>query len=471
MFTYINERNVDQIQFKTCHYCFTYYCSRDCRLLDWSVHKTTRCYYGRLSSICKRILSKIGRNYRLRLQLSKIAKTAFISTGKRGFVWLDFKSAKEAQLFLEQPIVFDDDQKQQQQQQAFNESGFNSSRMNFSDAAAESDRQKLSDFLFYFGNNLLPKYVCYENENRVIEKMVKSSVFNKHDAYLDDDIDIGGGDCGNRGSSRPKPEKSEIILSKLFYYMITQKALGDGEGTDDEYEKFKEMCFNYDTFNEFILVLSIQTNNNEVPVDLYPRKINSFKRKYVLKFMKLSIIKEKVLKEKSVVGVEETMMQTTSTSTTTGGRSTSTSAPLDKSTSENEYSSASGTLILTSLSNPTFGRKTSEEEGEEESNDEAKRKKEEENRQLFLVNLLTEFQSRGIDLKIKFPKLYRDLLSYVDQNTHLSPVCLFPRDLTKNNLFMCLIVPNSEPATNAWLYESNEDIEKNLKLKDFLYIA
>ena len=105
----VDKKLADELYFKLCHYCLTYYCSRECRKYDWQNHKLNACYYGNLSSICKRILSKVGRCFRLRVQLSKISKTAYLSTLKRGFVWLDFSTKNETEKFLNEPIAFDDE--------------------------------------------------------------------------------------------------------------------------------------------------------------------------------------------------------------------------------------------------------------------------------------------------------------------------------------------------------------------------
>ncbi|CAF1086106.1 unnamed protein product [Brachionus calyciflorus] len=79
-----------------------------------------------------------------------------------------------------------------------------------------------------------------------------------------------------------------------------------------------------------------------------------------------------------------------------------------------------------------------------------------ESRQLFLANLLNEFNTKGINLREKYPKIYRDLCLYVEENRHFTPLCLFPRDLNCNNLFMCLIMPGSEPITyDAWVNMSS----------------
>jgi hypothetical protein len=54
------------------------------------------CKKFNLNSVRNRILSKAGRNARLRAQLSKLAKRILLSTGQRGFVWLDFDSFDSA---------------------------------------------------------------------------------------------------------------------------------------------------------------------------------------------------------------------------------------------------------------------------------------------------------------------------------------------------------------------------------------
>jgi hypothetical protein len=369
----------NELNFKQCHYCQTNYCSKECRKNDWQNHKLTDCYYGNLSSLCKRILSKIGRCYRLRMQLSKISKTAYLSTLKRGFVWLDFSSKNEAQSFCSEPIVLDDSLTQQQQ------------KLNTSST--------LSDFLFYFGNNLLPKYVCFEN-------------FDKD--HLDDDK-----------LSSQSIERNDLILKSLFNIKKINFELND-------YNNFKNLCLNYDPKNEFILLISIQTNSNDIQKNLKPNNKYTY-NKYVLKYMKFKFVDKET---KSILKKKQDTEQKDVNSTLMN---------------EIDTSATSATLILTSLC------KTNDVENDEE------------NRQLFMANLMTEFETRGINIRLKFPKLYRDLSAYVENNKPLTPLCLFPRDLNSNNLFVCLIVPNSEPSNYSWMYE--DDVEKNLNLANYLFIA
>ena len=75
---------------------------------------------------------------------------------------------------------------------------------------------------------------------------------------------------------------------------------------------------------------------------------------------------------------------------------------------------------------------------------------------------MCNFRDRGINLRASYPKIYTDLCRYVEEGKSFAPVCLFPRDLNKNNLFMCLIMPNSDPANYSWFY----DYEQKLEMED-----
>ena len=394
----VDHELANELNFKLCHYCLTYYCSKECRKYDWPNHKLSICYFGNLSSLCKRILSKIGRCLRLRIQLSKISKTAYMSTAKRGFVWLDFPNKKEAQIFFHEPIAIDD---------------------NIFQDFHDSNSNELSDFLFYFGNNLLPKYVCFENSDQ--------NVFHAED-----------------NSKKELFERNDFILKSLFN-------LNDIRNLND-YNSFKRLCMEYDPKSEFILLISIQTDSN----DMGNCKLTANKyvyNKYVIKYMKLKYMemnskskKQQSIKYKTDSSFIESSLLTVSMLPDGEQR------PDELKVIDDFDVGRSATLIVTSLNKL------------EENN-------EDENRQIFMANLMTEFETRGIDIRLKFPNLYRDLCAYVEQNKSFAPVCIFPRDVNKNNLFMCLIVPSSEPSNYSWIYEDNKNLENNLHLSNYLYIA
>lgn len=309
--------------YKTCHHCNVYYCSTQCRQLDWSAHKND-CFIGKLNSSCKRILSKVNRNFLLRNELSKTARTAHLGTLQRGFVWLDFLSEESALEFMSKPI---------------------------------DSNENENNFLIYFGNNLLPKYVCYD-PNECLQS--------KNNITLN-------------------------LFSNQYIYDLSKHDAND-------FITFNKLCLEYDPLNEFILLVSVKMDEST----------------HVLRFSKIKFVQEN---RKEITSL------------------------------------ASDTLILTG-----FKSENSTEVGLED-------------RRIFLANLLCEFETRGIELRSKFPKLYRDLCLYVEDNTHFTPVCLFPRDLNKNNLFMCLIMPNSEQCNYSWLYDyENEKINSKKNLCNYLYI-
>ena len=312
----------NELLFKSCHYCNTFYCSRACRQNDWPEHKTTKCAYGRTHAFCKRILTKVGRHcVELRAEISKLARAAYVSTCEtRGFVWLDFGSSDEAQQFLYKPL----------------------------------NACKLSNFLFYFGDNLLPKYVCYKADNECRATLVK----------------------------------------QLFVDYSNQTS------------EFNQLCKTYDPSKELILLVSIKMNDEVSGIEEAPP--------YAVKFMKMKLYfgQEKGVYVKETLIPDDTDLPTT--------------------------------LILTSLKRDDTNEMTSGED-----------------RELFMANLLNEFQMRGIKIREKYPKIYRNLCLYVDENRPFTPCCLFPRDLTTNNLFMCLIMPNTESTNYAWLYENEMRDEFN----------
>jgi hypothetical protein len=378
--------------FKSCHYCYTFYCSKECRQQDWPQHKSKKCYYGRLSSLCKKSVVRVGRNADLRDELSKIAFNAYQRTMQRGFIWLDFSSANEAQQFLIQPI----------------------------------NVCRLSNFLFYFGDNLLPKYVCFtpgyklNNINDELNRHVPSQTLN------------------------------EIVMSQLFqnYFDSTNENRKSSKNKlkDDEFEEFASLCNSYDPMREFVLLVSIKANPNQLDENYEPRKNQHINKKgmFVSKFMKMSLYSKDEHSNK-ICGIKSSKKELT-----IKDDKTELSEKIDLLKIEHQQKqeqSTPVTLILTSINR-------------NENSDE--------DRQLFLANLINEFDSRGIKLRDQYPKIYRDLCMYVEENRPFTPVCLFPRDVNTNNLFMCLIMPNSEAVqSHSWLFN---DVNNSVDLANSNYI-
>ncbi|XP_045145281.1 apical junction component 1 homolog [Echinops telfairi] len=63
------------LYFKSCHSCYTYYCSRLCRREDWDAHKA-RCVYGRVGSVCRHVLQFCRDSGPVHRAFSRIARVA-----------------------------------------------------------------------------------------------------------------------------------------------------------------------------------------------------------------------------------------------------------------------------------------------------------------------------------------------------------------------------------------------------------
>ncbi|NWV58736.1 AJM1 protein, partial [Malurus elegans] len=87
------------LYFKSCHSCYTYYCSRHCRREDWDTHKAS-CVYGRVGSVCRHVLQFCRENTEVHKAFSRIAKVGYLSRG-RGVLFLGFPNAGSAENFLQ----------------------------------------------------------------------------------------------------------------------------------------------------------------------------------------------------------------------------------------------------------------------------------------------------------------------------------------------------------------------------------
>ncbi|CAG5869793.1 unnamed protein product [Menidia menidia] len=87
------------LYFKSCHSCYTYYCSRNCRREDWDVHKES-CLYGRIGSTCRHIIKHCRETVEVHKSFSRIAKVGYLSRG-RGVLFLGFPNPASSSNFLQ----------------------------------------------------------------------------------------------------------------------------------------------------------------------------------------------------------------------------------------------------------------------------------------------------------------------------------------------------------------------------------
>uniref|UniRef100_A0A3Q1HWJ2 Apical junction molecule ajm1 alpha/beta domain-containing protein n=1 Tax=Anabas testudineus TaxID=64144 RepID=A0A3Q1HWJ2_ANATE len=87
------------LYFKSCHSCYTYYCSRNCRREDWDIHKES-CLYGRIGSSCRHIIKHCRETVEVHKAFSRIAKVGYLSRG-RGVLFLGFPNPAASSDFLQ----------------------------------------------------------------------------------------------------------------------------------------------------------------------------------------------------------------------------------------------------------------------------------------------------------------------------------------------------------------------------------
>ncbi|KAM6985559.1 apical junction component 1 homolog [Aplochiton taeniatus] len=87
------------LYFKSCHSCYTYYCSRNCRREDWDTHKES-CLYGRIASVCRHIIKHCRETVDIHKAFSRVAKVGFLSRG-RGVLFLGFPNPGSSTSFLQ----------------------------------------------------------------------------------------------------------------------------------------------------------------------------------------------------------------------------------------------------------------------------------------------------------------------------------------------------------------------------------
>lgn len=79
-------------------------------------------------------------------------------------------------------------------------------------------------------------------------------------------------------------------------------------------------------------------------------------------------------------------------------------------------------------------------------------------RQVFFAKLQVELRERGIEIEQHYPELYHKLCNYISTNSQqeyilpFTPICLFMKHRHTQQLFMCVITPESEP-DRSWLLD------------------
>ncbi len=79
-------------------------------------------------------------------------------------------------------------------------------------------------------------------------------------------------------------------------------------------------------------------------------------------------------------------------------------------------------------------------------------------RQVFFAKLQVELRERGIEIEQHYPELYNKLCDYISTDNDnekivsFTPISLFMRHRYSQQLFMCVITPESEP-DRSWLLD------------------
>jgi hypothetical protein len=175
-----------------------------------------------------------------------------------------------------------------------------------------------------------------------------------------------------------------------------------------EYEHLKELCMNYDPSQEFVCHVTIRIETD------------SGKKQSLLMNKFLLIL----LDDTRYTCVSRTMIY-----------------KLLEIVPNLNSSSTYPTLYLTSLNY-----------GDEKNNNNHMR-------QVFFAKLQVELRERGIEIEENYPELYHQLCDYISPNNNneekvlsFTPVCLFMRHRYSQQLFMCVITPESEP-DRSWLLD------------------
>ncbi|CAJ0935305.1 unnamed protein product, partial [Mesorhabditis belari] len=91
------ELGLARLHYVSCKHCYSYYCSRNCRVRDWPKHQG-RCSYARINTLCKDVIMKVREDPQAQLYMSKIAREGYAARG-RGSVNIRLSSPTQAHAY------------------------------------------------------------------------------------------------------------------------------------------------------------------------------------------------------------------------------------------------------------------------------------------------------------------------------------------------------------------------------------
>lgn len=92
------ELSAARMQYVSCKHCYSYYCTRNCRLRDWPKH-SLGCSFARINTLCKDVIMKVREDPEAQACMSRVARNGY-STSGRGSVNIRLSSPQLAQAYV-----------------------------------------------------------------------------------------------------------------------------------------------------------------------------------------------------------------------------------------------------------------------------------------------------------------------------------------------------------------------------------
>ncbi|VDL77864.1 unnamed protein product [Nippostrongylus brasiliensis] len=87
-----------RMQYVSCKHCYSYYCTRACRLKDWPKH-SHGCSFARINTLCKDVIMKVREDPEAQACMSRVARNGYTTSG-RGSVNIRLSSPQLAQAYV-----------------------------------------------------------------------------------------------------------------------------------------------------------------------------------------------------------------------------------------------------------------------------------------------------------------------------------------------------------------------------------